>query len=347
MLRVRLPNHPLMKPECPGRQTWPAVTLLAAGLVSAACVISPKETDLQRAVKAHDVEAVRKLLDSGASLNASFQDANGPYELALTNLAPSDPRTVEVLRLMITRMDKAFKTKEGAVGVTTAPRNRPADFVFKSNRPGSTAQDAQSAVELAIRQWSADGVKVLVEHGLTIKSESVSDALVAGAGNGCMPALRVLLDAGADVNRPDRKGDTALRMARRMRNGEVAALLLGHGARAPKPGAGENAQKKVGSLIGSIIAPGAGGNPEDAPGQQWLEGAEVVKHPIGQAAVKLGVPIADLQRGSALLIKGPTAELHVFIPPAGAAEPGGPLAPATAKHTLALDNGTWMFRAES
>jgi hypothetical protein len=322
-----------MKPE---RLSSRAVTLFAAGLAIAGCVISPKETDLQRAVKAHDVEAVRKLVATGASLNASFQEVNGPYELALTNLSPSDPRTVEVLRLMITRMDKAFQTREGEVGVNSGPRNRPADFIFKSNRPRSTAEDAQSAVELAIRQWSAEGVKVLIEHGLTIKSESVSDALVAGAGNGCVPALRMLLDAGADVNRPDRKGDTPLRMARRMRNGEVAALLLGSGARAAKPGAGEAAQKKVGNLIGSIIAPGAGGNPEDAPGQQWLEGAEVVKHPIGQAAVKLGVPSADLQRGSAVLIKGQTAELHVFIPPA-----------ATAKHTLALDNGTWVFRAQS
>lgn len=86
-------------------------------------------------------------------------------------------------------------------------------------------------MELAARQWSPDGVRALLDNGLTITSQGVSGALVQAASNGAAPIVTMLLDAGADVNGRDRHNDTALAMARRVNNVEIATLLLARGAR--------------------------------------------------------------------------------------------------------------------
>ena len=47
----------------------------------------------------------------------------------------------------------------------------------------------------------------------------------------CLAGVRVLLDAGADVNGRDRSRDTVLAMARRVTHAELVAMLLSRGAR--------------------------------------------------------------------------------------------------------------------
>ena len=96
------------------------------------------------------------------------------------------------------------------------------------SRAGSTSV---SAVEIAAQRWSADGVRLLLARGLNVRSVGVSGALTAAAANACEPVIVLLLDAGADVNAPDRARDTPLAMAQRTNHAEIARLLVARGAR--------------------------------------------------------------------------------------------------------------------
>jgi ankyrin repeat protein len=86
-------------------------------------------------------------------------------------------------------------------------------------------------VEIAARRWSPEGVRFLLDNGLVVKHVSVQNALVTAASNGCEPIVRMLLDAGADVNGLDERNDSALAMARRVNNQQIARLLIDRGAR--------------------------------------------------------------------------------------------------------------------
>ena len=58
-------------------------------------------------------------------------------------------------------------------------------------------------------------------------------ALMAAATGGHAAAIEALLKGGAEVDRADKDGDTALSLAELKRHTEAAALLRRHGAEAP------------------------------------------------------------------------------------------------------------------
>lgn len=203
-----------------------AVIALAWGPVER--FFHPPETPLQAAVRAGDVVAARAHLRSAPGEQASAT-AYGAYEAALRSLSPSKPETADVLRLILEHSPQPRR-----YGFVTSQRRRSANLEFQPGRSSgmsSTADTTIAAVEIAAEQWSADGVRVLLDHGLDVKSVGVSSALTAAAANGCEPVIRLLLDAGADPNRPDRDRDTPLAMARRMKHDAIARLLIERGAR--------------------------------------------------------------------------------------------------------------------
>ena len=197
----------------------------AAGYYVFEVVLSPVDTPMQAAVKAADVEAVRRELGSADSPDA-YDRAYSAYQPALERLSPSNPATTEILKLVLARLSQ-WPVASGSA--------KPADHTFtlrdnRSRRARSTDRPS-SAVELAARQWSADGVRVLLDYGLTIRSVGVSGALVTAASNGAEPIVTLLLDAGADVNGRDKHNDTPLAMARRGDNPGMVKLLVARGAR--------------------------------------------------------------------------------------------------------------------
>jgi ankyrin repeat protein len=190
--------------------------------------ISLQETELQKAIKAQDVEAVRRLLDGGADTAASLSEA-GPWALALENLSPSDPRTLEILKLVYARNPRPKST-----GMTTPSEslvNGELRVRASSGQRLSPNDQSIHPVEIAARRWSPEGVRFLLDNGLVVKHVSVQNALVTAASNGCEPIVRMLLDAGADVNGLDERNDSALAMARRVNNQQIARLLIDRGAR--------------------------------------------------------------------------------------------------------------------
>jgi hypothetical protein len=94
-------------------------------------------------------------------------------------------------------LNVAHPTSAGAP--TPSPAN--AEFTrFAGNRIASGSRRHIRPVEIAATQWSPDGIRLLLAHGLDVKSRDVSYALTAAVANGCDPIITLLLDAGADVN---------------------------------------------------------------------------------------------------------------------------------------------------
>jgi hypothetical protein len=239
-------------------------------------------------------------------------------ELALRNLSPSDPRTLEIARLVL-----AYHPAPQAPGAAAAAPG-PVNATFslrKTQKQGTTTYT--SPVEIAAHQWSPEGVRLLLDNGLKIPSQEVAGALVHAAANGCAPVITMLPDAGAAVDGRDRNNDTPLAMARRVRNPQIVALLVGRGARAeaPKQSAVVTGAQNA---IANLILGGPTPPPPGTEGVVWIEGAQILAHPAGQAALRLAeaapvggpLPGADalrrgIEAGSVLAVKDSEAELHV------------------------------------
>ncbi len=173
-------------------------------------------------IDTHDVATVRRLIAAGGD------DGHvGPFEVqrAAMALTPSDPRSVEVFRLVL---EQPTASPAAAFG---DPPPTPANMTLTARDGGGDVSGDTSPAEIAARRWSADGLRVLLDLGLDVKSVAAASALVHAAANGCEPCVTVLLDAGVDANGRDRNGDTAIAMARRVGNGGLAELLIRRGAR--------------------------------------------------------------------------------------------------------------------
>lgn len=137
-----------------------AIVVLACAV--AGCSTSVRETRLQKAIKAHDVAGVRTLLDSGAKLGNSLGEPKAAWELSLRNLSPSDPRTLEIARLVLDH--------------SPAPAPVHAVISIPARNKGQTTYT--SPVEIAAQQWSPEGVRLLLDHGLNINGQGAAGALV-------------------------------------------------------------------------------------------------------------------------------------------------------------------------
>ncbi len=200
------------------------LTLIMSGCFVAGVLFGERPNRaIEGPISAHDIATVRRLVAAGGT------DGHvGPFEVhhAALSLTPRDPRSVEIFRLILEQPTASPAPLIG--GPPPTPANM--DLTIRDGS-GDYAGDSSPA-ELAAKQWSADGLRVLLDLGLDVKSVATSGALAHAAANGCEPCLTVLLDAGADVNGRDRNGDTALIMARRVGNTAMAELLLKRGARA-------------------------------------------------------------------------------------------------------------------
>jgi hypothetical protein len=209
------------------RLAW-AIGVLA--VVSAGCGFARlfQESDLSKAIKARNVNEVRRLLESDPDLDTIIF---GAWETALDHLSPSERTSFEIMTLVFAKNPQP-KHYTLMPGVDPPPRQTPANARFTVSGRNITGKDRWTTpVEIAARQWSPDAVRFLLANGLIVQDESVQNALVTAASNGCEPIVTMLLDAGADVNGRDKRRDTALAMARRVNNDGIARLLVARGAR--------------------------------------------------------------------------------------------------------------------
>ncbi len=179
------------------------------------------ETELQRSIKAHDAAAVERLLAAGVSLGSSWSELLPPGKLAIVHVSASSPESVEILRLL----------------VAAAP-DRPAflhqTFSLNCRR---TPCYAPTTAEHVARQRSVEALKVLIDAGLDLRSQGVTNALVYAIAEDDEPMARLLIEAGADVNGWSKAGGnrfgevSVLEAARRRENAALIEYLLYKGAR--------------------------------------------------------------------------------------------------------------------
>jgi len=195
--------------------------LLTTALAVTAC--GPyRETELQKAVKAHDATAVKRLLEAGAPLESSWAELLPPGRLAIVNVTPHEPESIEVLRLLTAAAPNVdeFLHQSFSLNCRKTPCHRP------------------TTVEHVSRHRSIEAVQVLIDAGLNLRTQGVTNALVYAIAEDDDAMARFFVEAGAAVDgwadaQSNRFVDSisVLEAARRKENVALVDWLVAKGAR--------------------------------------------------------------------------------------------------------------------
>ena len=217
-----------------------AMVLGGAGLFVLAGYHGLAESELQRAVKAHDAVAVRRLLAAGAATGPTLMESAPPVVLALQGVQAGDAASLEVLEAFL----EAPPGEEGFGIVRRVPGGRAIaneSFTPPCYTSSRRTCPTYGAIEIAAQTGSPEAVQALVDAGLDVRSEAAVNALVWAAEYFQDDVAEVLLAAGVDPDEPaTREGAlgrvSAVEAATRVGNRELAARLRGGQAAAgPAP----------------------------------------------------------------------------------------------------------------
>jgi uncharacterized protein len=211
-------------------------------------------TALHWAVRADDLEAVQLLLRAGANVNAANRYGVTPLSLsALNGTAPI------VTALLKAGADPNVRLAENQTILMSAARAGNADVIRMLLDAGADVNARERVLGETALMWAAfedhaDAVSLLAARGADIDAESekttfpkfkFGDGIVArstilprggwtalmyAARQGAVSAARALADAGADLNRTDPNGTSALVSAIINLHFDLAAVLIEKGA---------------------------------------------------------------------------------------------------------------------
>jgi ankyrin repeat protein len=206
----------------PRRLSPACAALISSALLGLAGCGPIFETELQKAVQANDAAEVKRLLAAGASLGGSWAELTPPGRLALLHASDAPPDSTEILRLLIAAQPDpgAFLHQTFSVNCRKSPCYAPAP------------------VEFVARQRRVEAVQILIDAGLDLRSQGVTNALVYAIAEDDEPMARFLVEAGADVNGlSTAHGNrfihpiSLLDAARRKENGALIEYLQARGAK--------------------------------------------------------------------------------------------------------------------
>lgn len=223
-------------------------------------------TPLHIATERRRVSVIRLLIEHGADVNALDGDRRAPIDYALAN---NDPRPAQVLvehgatmmapgKRALARVNLAadkgwqFAVERALQDTDNEPdlHERVLEEAFEraftnvdlalvdfmatqGARLDEPAPGGLSRIDLAAEMGSPDLVSRLLEKGLTSNGTEKSSGwtpLHFAATSGSLDTMRLLIDAGADVNAHDALGRTPLDLAAAYQNLAGVRVLLHHGA---------------------------------------------------------------------------------------------------------------------
>jgi ankyrin repeat protein len=187
--------------------------------------------DLFRAVLVGDVSSVKRVLDSGARL-----DARTPYKDTPLTLAAALGHT-NILKLLIKRGAKVnARIGYNSTALAWAANNGKAGAVKVLLDNGAEVNARNNGGATPLTYAAQNGYRSIVEqlckHGadVNIRSRRRNTPLIQASAKGHAEIVRLLLDKGADPAVPARSGNTALMGAAQNGYPDVVKLLLEKGA---------------------------------------------------------------------------------------------------------------------
>ena len=223
-----------------------ACALFLAPLLFSQATDPDGTTPLHWAVRANDVDAVQRLLRSGANPDAANRYGVTPLSLAATNASAP----------LIQALLQAGAHPTNSI-LMTAARTGNAEVIRMLIARGADANARESSLGETALMWAAaenhlEAVRALIEHGAdpNARSEKLAyakdrfglegvttvlphghwTALMYAARQGSLEAARALADSGADLNLTDPDGTTALVLAIFNGHFDTAGMLAEKGA---------------------------------------------------------------------------------------------------------------------
>ena len=212
---------------------WVAAAMLAAA--ASACgrpEVAPfgggeKELQLIAATVAVDVAKVREALAAGADPNklVSFKDnLQSGWLLALDQLKPGRADMVEIVRAML----KSGANVQKAWGTGIRQVNEQPTFRQQLAKPRQKGSSDEDTMWLAVTHSSGEAVRALLDAGYPARASSM--ALAEAVNQDDVEMVKMLLDAGAEVNPQSGMSQPPLLVAIQNRDVAMMTLLEEHGA---------------------------------------------------------------------------------------------------------------------
>jgi ankyrin repeat protein len=168
--------------------------------------LRPIDRQLLAAAYANNVATARRLIDEGADVNAKDDTQQSAYLIATSEVG-DDPRLLEL-------------TLDAGADVNAKDSYNGTGLIRAGERGYSTIVRRLLETEIEIDHVNRLGWTALLE------------AVILGEGGRAHTrTVRLLVDAGADLNIPDESGTSALAHARRRGFGAIERILVRAGAR--------------------------------------------------------------------------------------------------------------------
>jgi ankyrin repeat protein len=273
-----------------------AIYAVAISSLLATSVHAVADAPLANAAENRDSQAVRKLLENKADVNAPQADGMTALHWAARN---DDVNLVK--QLIAAGADTKYASRYGVTPLTLACINGNTAIVESlldaGADPNSTLAGGETALMIASRTGQVGPVEALLSNGADVNAREHKDqtALMWAAAEGNLSAVDVLLKAGADFRTPLSSGFTPFFFAVREGRTDVALRLVRAGANVndsmrPKNGSRSPKGQRTTALILAVenghfeLAAAllkAGANPNDRPaGFTALHAITWVRKPI-------------------------------------------------------------------
>jgi uncharacterized protein len=305
-----------------------ALGLVFAGALAASDGTSP----LHRAAYQDDLEAVERLIRSGADV----KEANR-YGVTALSLACTNGNARMVARLLEAGADPNTVLPGGETALMTAARTGSLEAVRLLLAKGADVKAkekkyGQAALHWAAAEGHADVIAELVKAGALVEDrlDSGYTPLLFAVREGKIEAVKALLKAGADVNdttptggrrtappKAPRTGTSALILAAVNAHYELGKVLLDAGANPNADGPGYTALHAV----TWVRKPGLGDNDPAPDGSGNLTSLDFVKALVAKGAdinarmsKKIGVGMTGLNTagGTAFFLAARTADAELM-----------------------------------